>query len=235
MAFSPALMDVKGFSIDTITICYAVLNINDTNNNIDFLISDDSTNYLAVIPVGNYNIDQLVSEIATQMTAAIHANYPACSFTVTKDAILWNIIITFHSDGTGGANFMLKFGSGFHHTMSLAHIIGFNLVNTSYTPSHRSDNYYHLSPPKTLRLKSTALSSLQKNPNFDGSSRTNTICVIPTYGSSGNTISFIPSPLASYDFLKSTDISSIDMSLCDDDDNPLNLNEDYTISLILRS
>jgi hypothetical protein len=145
-------------SVNHATIPYSFYNINNTNNYISLydLVNLTYSNY--TIPIGNYNINQLLNLFNSNLTG----------YTFTYNNINNKITIT-HIN-----NFQIM------NTSTCSQLIGFqaNTITTSYGTSLTSINCIDLFPFNVIYIQSNLLTY---NINKSSANNQSILCAIPVY------------------------------------------------------
>lgn len=146
------LNGVRSIDLLSANIPLTMYNVNANNNIIYF---DDGTPLTATIPVGNYDVFDLVSTIEAQL----NASPSALIFVVTYSLITMKLTIT------GSAPFSFTFSNLLN---SMAPVLGFNNVDYPINAIQIATNVVNLSVPIYLKIVINELGSMTKSTNsFD--------------------------------------------------------------------
>lgn len=139
---------VKSIDLLAANIPMTMYNVNSSNNIVYF---NDGVNQAVAIPVGNYDIFDLVTQLESSMNAV-----SGITFTVEYSLVTMKLTIT------GSAPFYYTFSNT---TLSMASVLGFNNVNTASNTIQTADNVVNLSVPIYLKLVISELGSTTKSTN----------------------------------------------------------------------
>jgi len=190
-------------------------NININNDTLEYEQPPDPIIHIASISIGNYDGTTLASAIEVAMNAI------TSGFTVSFDATTYKFTFT-HIDV-----FILK------NTSTIWPLLGFNAEDT--LTIHISDKVVNLQSPKYIKIKSDVLGNSDQRLllNQHDSTEDNTIYTLFPNSTFGCILvnNFMNRVL---NYTNSFTITSIDLSLTDENDNPLLLNgNSWIISLQL--
>ena len=131
-----------------------------TSNNILNFIDSNSIEYEVQIPIGNYTISELTTQVENSLNAIGSSN----TFTVTSDSKTNKVIIS------SITNFQLLFDGGtenYNNTTrtiykenSIGKLLGFLMTDLSGTNSYTSQNQYNLNGPTYVLLHINELNNL---------------------------------------------------------------------------
>ena len=151
--------DIKSVSLISSNVPKSQYLINSSNNILNFI--DSNTNeYEIQIPIGNYTINELTTQIQTSMNATASSDV----YTVSSDSKTNKITIS-----TVG-NFQLLFNGGIENyndttrniykENSIGKIIGFSMIDLSGSNTYTSQNQYNLNGPTYILLHINELNNL---------------------------------------------------------------------------
>lgn len=230
--FSNPPLQADSFYVRKVSIPNSVYNVNVYNNTLELL--DGVTYVTATIPVGNYQTDELLTEIGTQLTAVgATGTYSATRDVNTSLVSITNSLgITFtlgwdQNDVTK----QMAYDLGFYPATSVSDTGKPQPVATSGT-THTANNVYWISPVKTINIQSNLTSKGQ--PAYTTRGWENIIESVQTASSYGQMITVeyenpIVVPLAT------KNITDIRFKLLDENLKPIDLNgRDWVIELVLK-
>jgi hypothetical protein len=140
------------YSFNQISSLYNILQY--TYNN---TVGSDTYNSSLVIPVGNYNVNNLITTFTNLLVADVNLKRPAVSFTSSNLAITYNSntsLITFAVVGITTISFTLKFSLNY----VLAVCFGFPQTNQTFSgTSLTSSNKINVNPVSAIYLRSDTL------------------------------------------------------------------------------
>lgn len=248
---SPVLT-TKAFEISHIEIPHTMFNINSNNNMIKWSDATPTAN-TSTIPPGNYSIDELLTEIGTQMTADTS---DGLTYTATKTTITKKITIT----NSGPSVFSLNWDFT-PATFQLAKLLGMTLTGTeaefygdfgiagvfpSSQSSYTGTNNYWSAFPRNVYIRSnlgyktkeqiSRAVVLNSTNNNISQAQYGLIRKIPLNTVYGDSIVVSPSLNTEiYQFKNSGQISSVDFQLLDDYFNEIDLNgQSWSIEIIFH-
>ena len=160
--------DILSISLISSNIPKSQYLINSNNNKLNF-IDSNSNEYEIQIPIGNYTID----ELTTQITNSLNSTPSSDVYTVSSDSKTNKITIS------TGSNFQLLFNGGtenYNNTTrtiykenSIGKLLGFLTTDLSGSNSYTSQNQYNLNGPTYILLHIDDLENLNgiKNSIID--------------------------------------------------------------------
>ena len=191
--------------------------INYTNNILYYSLN--STIFSITIPVGNYNFTTFASAMVAQFLANGH------TMTVTINQTTGVITIT---NSTGTLNYFQESGSTSWRVLGFEKGSGnFNATANVLTPPY----LLNLLGPKKLKIFCEAFSiSSVDSKNYSTSTLIDTISIdVPSYSQLNYT-----NQTGEYGRLKKKEINTIDILICDENNNPINFNNtDWSLTLAL--
>jgi len=191
--------------------------INYTNNILFYYLN--STIFSITIPVGNYNFTTFASAMVAQFLANGH------TMTVTINQTTGVITIT---NSTGTLNYFQESGSTSWRVLGFEKGSGnFNATANVLTPPY----LLNLLGPKKLKIFCEAFSiSSVDSKNYSTSTLIDTISIdVPSYSQLNYT-----NQTGEYGRLKKKEINTIDILICDENNNPINFNNtDWSLTLAL--
>lgn len=135
---------VKKVAIKDITIVNSFANINNGNNAISFVY--DLTTYNVFIPVGDYSVIQLITEIKNQLPASVAITYSNITNKITIDAGLGH---TINLDAV--------------NTNTLGSLIGMTVTDAPADRYYVSSGFVDISPRKSIYIYSSINTGSQLN------------------------------------------------------------------------
>ena len=235
-----ALSGYSQFTIKSIEVPYSFYNIT-SNNNVLNWTSNTPTATVSTIPIGNYNITDLLTEIATQMNADTDDGN---TYTATRSTLTNKITIA--SSATFELNFDLSINLakllGFYPSDSSSTIQPFNsVVELTAASTYTASNSYYISP-RYINLHS----SLTRDTDFY--SKYSTTSLISTEGRTnilqkislnengfGEQIVFRPFEEYKYHLRSTQNIQDITFELTDEYLNTIDLNgRSFSIEIIFE-
>jgi hypothetical protein len=141
------------YSFNQISSSYNTLQYSYTNS----IFPASNYNSSLVIPVGNYNVNNLISTFISLLVADVNIRDPSLSFTNNNLAITYNTntsLITFAVIDTPGVSFTLKFSLNY----VLAVCFGFPQVDQTFSITALvSSNKINVNPVSAIYLRSDTL------------------------------------------------------------------------------
>jgi len=198
--YLPNLEILEGFylylSVVSACIPYSFYNINSYNNYFSYVINSET--YNVIISVGNYNINQIVSELKLQMT-----NFNIIYNSITNKITLSNPLYEFTLNNS-----------------KLLNILGFSTVLSSYNKYITSTNCINLNYIRCINIDSNICTyninkSLQNNSNI--------LCSIPINTQPYSLIQYYNYNNFRSNLFKNT-LDCIFIRLIDNDENIIDLN-----------
>ena len=147
---------------ETCEIPYSFNQISSAYNTLQYTfnntVGSDTYNSSLIIPVGNYNVNNLISTFTSLLIADVNLKRPALSFTSANLAITYNsntTLITFAVLGISTISFTLKFSLNY----VLAVCFGFPETNQTFSQSVilTSINKINVNPVSAIYLRSDTL------------------------------------------------------------------------------
>lgn len=148
-------------SCETCEIPYSFNQISSSYNKLQYTYNNstgsDTYNSILTIPVGNYNVNNLITTFISLLVADVVLNRPALSFTNNNLAITYNTnttLITFAVIGLPTVSFTLKFSLNY----VLAVCFGFPQIDKTFSSvSLTSTNKINVNPVSAIYLRSDTL------------------------------------------------------------------------------
>lgn len=203
---------IQEIVVDNIQIPFTFYTINSLNNVLKFFISP--TTYTATITPGNYTLPYLITELQTQINAALGQS-PTIIYSQTTMKLTISLPTT--------AAILLSKAST--PTSTLAPLLGFS-VDSALSLTLVADSCPNISGPDYIFVKSVALTETVHNEMlFVNNNLESVLCAVPVNTTFGGILNYNPDHIMklSYKFsILTTD--TLDFSLIDIDGNVLDLN-----------
>lgn len=217
------------------TLPWTAYNVNATNNTFTFVEQTGAKTCVATVPVGNYNVSDMLPALGTAMTAASAATGNTRTYTATYDRVANKISVETTSA------FIVKAPTS--RSYALNKILGFSMSSDSAAYANRQ------TAPRVCNFNGTPYafvhcSLVASNTSWSGQfaqgdsapqagQLTTILAAIPVAGFSyGNIINWVP-PTSVWHTMTDSRITTLNISLLDENNVPIELNGTY-FSIVLE-
>lgn len=212
------LKGINNVSIVSVCIPNSFYSVSALNNTL--IIGDSTpTDYTITITPGSYGISDLLTEMKNKLDASSHAGTFTCIYSPNTLKITISCTTQFSMTYVGS---------------TIAPVIGLS-ANFALGTSHTMQNVFNISRTERIHIVSKALTVNRARSQTDGAENSNLISMVLDVGA-GEIFRFVPDSygLTRYPLYKDCVISSIDLSIVDDDGEYIDLNGlDWSVQLAL--
>jgi hypothetical protein len=211
-------LEISDVAIKSVSLVNAEYNIKKQHNTL--IVNNGAIDYVIVVPVGQYNINQLIAVIETELTTAYGGTN-----TITLDPITQKLIfstttaIRFRTDTFWSPlTFILGLGDtpDTPTTLNYYPTIPSSNINAPFFPNLQGANNYHIVSNTIGQGQGSLLKNNDKRP---------IILSVPVTETFGNVINYEVNEinLNKRHFSRPTNIQSIDIKIIDDDNEIVDL------------